>query len=492
MRRHLRGYGVAIGFLTAWVLSPAQGRADDFGKFLERAAGDRLRQAIAPQNIQRALIPSAPQSRQGQPPSQLSSGRQPQSLLPFAAAASPKSQAGEPFVIKTPDGWSLVAQRYPPTGQPRPGAMPVILCHGLTYNAQFWDLDPSVSFAQYLAQLGFDVWAVNLRGCGLSQKWVWNMDDVAGSLIGSAIRKLNNGKVGPTGFATVDPKYANWTMDHHIAYDVPAFVNLVRRHTGAPEVAWVGHSMGGIVAIACLARYNNPGIGRLVTVGSQVTMPEGQVAARFLTEMLSKRQLQLSGQLTGKDMVDQTRTSVNNLFFNANNVDQKIYEALTGWATDVPAIGLMQQYMLLTSKGELVDSKGQYNYARAIGNVKVPIFISCGEQDSFAPPKVQRYLYDHVGSTDKTLFIFGRSQGLPVNAGHDDALVGLNSRAVTYPIIARWLANTGQQPPQQAQPLPQQAQQFPQQGQQFPQQTLQPPPQPRQATQPSPFSPPFR
>ncbi|AGA29070.1 alpha/beta fold hydrolase [Singulisphaera acidiphila] len=424
MPGQLRAFWVVmvIGVLAA----SSHARAGDLGKFLEQATGDRLRQAVAPKNLQRALTP-------------------PSASASPTATASGTAQAGEPFVVKTADGWSLVAHRYKPTGPARTGALPVILCHGLTYNAQFWDLDPSCSFAQYLSQLGFDVWAVNLRGSGLSHKWVWNLDNAPATLINSAMRRLNPGSLGATGFATLEPKYANWTMDHHIAYDVPALVKMVRRHTGAAEVAWVGHSMGGIVALGCLARYQNPGIGRLVTVGSQVTMPEGQVAIQFLTEMLTKRQLQLAGQWNSKEVMTQTRTSVNNLFFNARNVDPKIYEALTGWATDVPAIGLMQQYMLLANKGELLDSKGQFNYARAVGNVKVPIFISCGEQDSFAPPIVQRYLYDHVGSTDKTLFIFGKSQGLPINAGHDDSLVGLNSREQTYPVIARWLA--GQQPP---------------------------------------------
>ena len=29
-------------------------------------------------------------------------------------------------------------------------------------------------------------------------------------------------------------------MDHHIAYDVPALVRLVRHHTRATEVTWIG------------------------------------------------------------------------------------------------------------------------------------------------------------------------------------------------------------------------------------------------------------
>ncbi len=44
-----------------------------------------------------------------------------------------------------------------------------------------------------------------------------------------------------------------------------------------------------------------------------------------------------------------------------------------------------------------------------------------------------------MGSTDKTLVVFGHRRGFTVDAGHDDALVGLNSREQVDPIISRWL-----------------------------------------------------
>jgi esterase/lipase len=100
----------------------------------------------------------------------------------------------------------------------------------------------------------------------------------------------------------------------------------------------------------------------------------------------------------------------------------------------------MQQYTTLSTKGVLLDAAQQYNYAAHLDNIKIPIFISCGAQDRFAPPTVQNYLYKHVGSTDKTLVVFGQAHGMSVDAGHDDALVGLNSHEQVYPVIARWLA----------------------------------------------------
>jgi pimeloyl-ACP methyl ester carboxylesterase len=261
-------------------------------------------------------------------------------------------------------------------------------------------------------------------------------------VVGGVVRRVTGGKVAPTGYATVEPRYANWTLDDHVMYDVPALVGLVRHHTGAAQVAWVGHSMGGIVALCHLARYQNPGIGRLVTVGSQVTMPQGQLAVQFLQEMLVTRQGQLAGQIRGKELAEQTHRSVNNLFFNGRHVSPQVYEALTTYANDVPSIGLLQQYMALANRGELYDAQKQFNYTRALGNVRVPILISCGEADQLAPPPVQAYLHAHVGSQEKALVIFGRAQGFAADAGHNDSLVGLTSQPQVYPVIERWLGGT--------------------------------------------------
>jgi pimeloyl-ACP methyl ester carboxylesterase len=264
--------------------------------------------------------------------------------------------------------------------------------------------------------------------------------------LGAATRRLTHGKIPASGYASVDPRYANWSLDDHSAQDVPALVALVRHHTKAVQVAWVGHSMGGIVALCHLERYGNPGIGRLVTIGSQVTMPRGRLPLEVCSELIQVRQQQLAGQLShqqlvARELAGRTRTGVYNLFFNVANADSRIYEALSGgWATDIPAIDLMEQYASLSARGVLRDAQHRYNYAEHLEQITIPILISCGAQDQFAPPSVQRYIYDHVGSTDKTIVVFGKAHGMAVDAGHDDALVGLNSRAQVYPVIARWLA----------------------------------------------------
>lgn len=380
----------------------------DLGRLLEQAARDSLRQTFSPQGVERMLTPPS---------------------------------RGEMVTVKTADGWTLVAHRFRPPGGIRPGTLPVILCHGLTYSAHFWDIEPSVSLAEYLSQQGHDVWALDLRGSGQSQKWVFRMDRAPDALVGGAIRRATRGQLAPTGFSTVDPRFANWSLDDHINYDLHAFVWLVKQKSGMPEVAWVGHSMGGIIALCHLAKYRNPGIARLAVIGSQVTMRDAQLVLPFFEEMLRARQRQLVGTLQAEELVAMTQSSVNNLFFNVNHVSSKVYSELSMERVDLPSIGLLRQYLTLATEGELHDDTRRFNYARALGNVQVPLLVACGALDRFAPPDVQSYIHERVGSAEKTLMVFGRRLGFAADSGHDDALVGLTSRQQVYPLLEAWLRN---------------------------------------------------
>lgn len=403
-REAARRLGLSLGGLAA--AGGAVARGQDLGRLLERTARESMRKALSPEGIEKAL--------------------------------RPREAGVETLPVKTVDDWTLVAHRYRPTAA-RAAAPPVILCHGLTYSAAFWDLDPSVTMARWLAARGHDVWAVDLRGCGMSQKWVFRLESTPDVLVGGALRRATNGKLAPTGYATVDPKYADWDLDDHIAYDVPALVRLVRRATGAGEVTWVGHSMGGIVALAHLSRYENPGIGRLMAIGSQVTMQDAQLILPFLEQMLLARQRQLTGKLSADQLAGMTQESVQNLFFNVRNVSPQVYEALGTERTDVPALGLMKQYMAMATGGQLMDRRKQFSYAQAIPNVKVPVLVGCGAVDRFAPPPVQKFMFDRIGSPDKQMLLIGRARGFAADAGHDDALVGLTSQQQVYPVVDRWL-----------------------------------------------------
>src|SRR5689334_6562124 len=67
---------------------------------------------------------------------------------------------------RTKDEWRVAVSRYRPA---KPiGADPLLLVHGLGANRYNFDLSDRTSLARYLADAGYDVWVLELRGRGLS------------------------------------------------------------------------------------------------------------------------------------------------------------------------------------------------------------------------------------------------------------------------------------------------------------------------------------
>src|SRR5438105_2216446 len=139
--------------------------------------------------------------------------------MPFAAPIEVRT-----YQARTQDRWTLALHRYRlPALQPE-RRTPVLLCHGLGSNRHSFDAPQGPSLARYLANLGYDVWSLELRGAGSSKR----------PGLFNALRW-------------------EWTFEHYVRFDAPAAVALVCDATGSAGVHWVGHSLGGMVAYAVLA-----------------------------------------------------------------------------------------------------------------------------------------------------------------------------------------------------------------------------------------------
>lgn len=137
---------------------------------------------------------------------------------------------------KTADGFELALHELKPVTVT--AARPVILCHGILMSRQCWlphDGVPSV--AEELRKRGYWVWILEMRGSGRTRPRRWDY-----------------------GFFD----YAN--------FDLPAAVDEVKRRTGAERVDWVGHSLGGMVCYAHLARHGAGALHKVVTLGSPVRL----------------------------------------------------------------------------------------------------------------------------------------------------------------------------------------------------------------------------
>jgi alpha-beta hydrolase superfamily lysophospholipase len=107
--------------------------------------------------------------------------------------------------VPTEDGATIAVKR-----RPQPGGAPVIFIHGLSVNADLWDM-PTIqgegfvyrSLASTLHECGYDIWLMNLRGHG-----------------------------APLMYSAPAPGQEDWCVDHFILYDLPAVVERVCAQTG--------------------------------------------------------------------------------------------------------------------------------------------------------------------------------------------------------------------------------------------------------------------
>ena len=136
------------------------------------------------------------------------------------------------------DGWKVALHRYLPRGREEV-ARPVVLCHGLGANRYNFDLGRGPSLARYLRERGYDVWVLELRGAGCSSRPRW----------------LNGRRY-------------TWNFDDFVERDIPAALDRVRMKTGAEQVNWVGHSMGGLVMYAFLQEQGREAVASAVAVSS--------------------------------------------------------------------------------------------------------------------------------------------------------------------------------------------------------------------------------
>lgn len=342
------------------------------------------------------------------------------------------------YVVQTADGWKLVLRRYRVAGQLDPAKFPVILCHGFGYNGNFFDLSADVTLARYLANQGFDVWVVDLRGSGQSHKWALTVPNPSEAMLGRLADQLEAREIPRQGFVSLDPKYADWNLDDHVERDVPAILNAVKHYTGMPRVSWVGHSMGGNIMLAYLSRHGqDSAVAKLITVGSQMTMPRQAIIEQVFIETLEQRTRQVAAN---GPMLNAVVEGSRRAFFNEQNVDSAIVTGLEKFGSDTPSIGLVRQYLDLCRGGTLRDATGRRRYVDGLSKIQCPYLIVGGAEDRIAPPVVQQEILDRVSSPQRYLLILGRQNGFRADYGHSDSLLGRNSRDEVFPVLARWLA----------------------------------------------------
>jgi len=340
------------------------------------------------------------------------------SLALFGCGAPPLVM-GEVSHPRTRDGWPLTVERFRPqtTDPAAKKRRPVVLCHGLLSNRNYFKLDGQGSLPLVLARAGFDTFVVDLRG---------------------------RPDAGRPGWYFGEHTY-DYDIDDYVNEDLDAILGHVQHETGTPGVTWLGHSMGGIVAYGRAGTLHDARIEALVTVGSPgflgpasknslVGYRAGPALALFpvvSAERFSAVEASTNLPLSAREIRD--------TLYADEDWTHGEYRLLLRYAVADASKGELRQFSRALEDGEVRTRDGLVSYSRNIATIRLPTLLFGGRRDALADPLVIRRVYDTLASQDKTLVIAGRAEGFAVDYGHADMLVGENARREIFPRIVRWL-----------------------------------------------------
>ena len=324
----------------------------------------------------------------------------------------------EVIYLDTEDGWQIALHHFgPPEGEPTRGT-PLIICHGISSNRYNWDLSEELSFPRYIAELGFDVYLLELRGSGASEKPTW-----------------------------FGEKSYEYSFDDYVLYDLPAAIDYVAATTPGGKVQWVGHSMGTMVMYAYLQRMGSEKIQSVLAVGSPPSLFDGNESLSLGVSLFPLvdwfyRELPAAVIASlGAPLAHPGWNSPMHILWNYDNVDPDIARIASAHAVDNLSSGVVRQLVGPDLTGEFRSSDGRYNYTQGLSAIEVPIFFVVGALDQLAPPTTMLSAYRRVGSADKRIEILSRANGYLHDYGHVDMVLGESAPAEVFPLLAGWLVS---------------------------------------------------
>ncbi len=307
---------------------------------------------------------------------------------------------------------------------------PIVLCHDIGSNAAIWEIGPAGGLAQYLSAQGFDVWAVDLRGCGQSRKEGWvGRDEVKKDSVVLESRFQKE----------------NWNLDDIIHLDLPAILGYVKEQTAQPQLSWVGLGTGASIMAGFLQTHEDEAVRNFVAIGMPMVYPR---PANDIVRHLIKQQdlASLLALLNGRWLdgdkgaqIPDTPLTIEDLFFYAPNMDGAVMERIRQNATEDIAPGELEQWAWMMRSGEFVSSDKRINYAKSMERIATPTLFLAGPLDNMAGLPGVYYAFEQFSGTDKLLKVMQISYGSGAEYGHWDMVCGRNAAVDTYPYLADWL-----------------------------------------------------
>jgi pimeloyl-ACP methyl ester carboxylesterase len=337
-------------------------------------------------------------------------------LLALLACAEPAPSVADPCAeaqdvrIRTADGATVALHRHA-----APGGPPVLLVHGISSNTRYWDLDAERSLAVWLRARGHDVWLLDLRGHGRALDVPGDTSPVSG-----------------------------WTVDDYGRYDVDAAVQHVLAATGAPALAYVGHSMGGLVGAVYLHHHGAARIASFTALGSPARFSQEDplvgLAALALdlggaaTDVLDTRDwAELAADLDGY-----LPRGVQERLYNPAHLAPEVIPRMLRGIVSPMTTGEMRHFADMIDAERFQSADGSIDYLAALRGLPLPALAVAGLGDEVVPPERARAWRETFDGRVRVLDC-GRAVGMAEDYGHLDFTLGRNAPTELWPTLDAFL-----------------------------------------------------
>jgi polyhydroxyalkanoate synthase len=308
---------------------------------------------------------------------------------------------------QTQDDVSLAITRLRDPDLPSRGA--VIMQHGLASNGGCFVV-PQQSFAGHLASLGYDAYVTELRNAGKS------------------------GRSKLEGF------------DAYIEQDLPALIAEVRRASGFERVSWIGHSMGGILALAYGIENPDAPFENVITVCSSLDYRHGTNVYQRLNRIRPLAKLlpfvpygflaRMNALIAGAGPI----LGAEGMNFRRKNVEREVLRHVLKTGFEYIPIRLLDDLATTFDAHGFSRKAGEIRYHERAAGYRFRTLLIAGAGDVQCPPECVAATFALLsGATDKVAITLGTEHGHGDEYGHFDPFVGKRAREEVWPLIAQFL-----------------------------------------------------
>ncbi len=311
---------------------------------------------------------------------------------------------------ETTDGWRIALYRYAARGDRKP--FPIVAGHGFAGTRLIWDLTPETSLARYLANAGYDFYAVDLRGRGKSWPQTGSRADT------------------------------QWSFDDFVERDLPAAVATACDRSEAKEAFWLGLEMSGQALYASVISGTAGQVRGGITFGSPVLTPPTAMVPGVTTQPQMRRHGRVkfrAGAHFAGPILALTKSKQLESSFRPENFDPIRPARYLHSGIPDEATVLADQFGDWIEHDVMRSLDHTTVWSDRLDEIDLPLLIMAAAHDLQRPPEATHAAFQAIGSADKTWIEAGVSSGFSLDFGHDDLVAGRASPAEIFPKIRSWL-----------------------------------------------------